>query len=136
MKRVVDTMRVQQRKDGPGPYHFQRNALTPTDTLVDNGIVAIRSNPSALSPPRFRPSDDACIFPFLVPSNLFAVTSLRQLAELASHRPPEPRALARGRLSRSPRRSRPPSANTPSSTSPAVPSGPMRSTASAATAHG
>jgi meiotically up-regulated gene 157 (Mug157) protein len=32
----------------------------------------------------FRPSDDACIFPFLVPSNLFAVTSLRQLAELAS----------------------------------------------------
>jgi meiotically up-regulated gene 157 (Mug157) protein len=31
----------------------------------------------------FRPSDDACIFPFLVPSNLFAVTSLRQLAEMA-----------------------------------------------------
>jgi meiotically up-regulated gene 157 (Mug157) protein len=32
----------------------------------------------------FRPSDDACIFPFLVPSNLFAVTSLRQLAEMAN----------------------------------------------------
>jgi meiotically up-regulated gene 157 (Mug157) protein len=31
----------------------------------------------------FRPSDDACVFPFLVPSNLFAVTSLRQLAEMS-----------------------------------------------------
>jgi uncharacterized protein len=31
----------------------------------------------------FRPSDDACIFPFLVPSNLFAVTSLRQMASIA-----------------------------------------------------
>src|ERR1039457_3989291 len=30
----------------------------------------------------FRPSDDACIFPFLIPSNLFAVTSLEQLAEI------------------------------------------------------
>ncbi len=32
----------------------------------------------------FRPSDDACVLPFLVPSNLFAVTSLRQLAALAA----------------------------------------------------
>jgi uncharacterized protein len=31
----------------------------------------------------FRPADDACTFPFLVPSNLFAVTSLRQLSVMA-----------------------------------------------------
>jgi meiotically up-regulated gene 157 (Mug157) protein len=31
----------------------------------------------------FRPSDDATTFQFLVPSNLFAVTSLRQVAEIA-----------------------------------------------------
>ena len=31
---------------------------------------------------RFRPSDDACIFPFLVPSNLFAQLALQQLAEI------------------------------------------------------
>jgi meiotically up-regulated gene 157 (Mug157) protein len=28
----------------------------------------------------FRPSDDACVFPFLIPSNLFAVSALRMLA--------------------------------------------------------
>jgi uncharacterized protein len=83
MRQVVRTMRVQQRKDGPGPYHFQRLALTPTETLGENGY-GNPVKPVGLIASGFRPSDDACIFPFLVPSNLFAVTSLRQLAEMAS----------------------------------------------------
>ncbi|WP_260741550.1 glycoside hydrolase family 125 protein [Tunturiibacter lichenicola] len=81
MQSVLSTMRVQQRKDGPGPYHFQRAALNPTDSLV-NGI----GNPvkaTGLIASAFRPSDDACIFPYLVPANLFAVTSLRQLSTMA-----------------------------------------------------
>jgi len=32
----------------------------------------------------FRPSDDACLYSFYVPSNLFAVVSLRQLAGMAA----------------------------------------------------
>ena len=32
----------------------------------------------------FRPSDDATIYPFLIPSNYFAVVSLRQAAEMLS----------------------------------------------------
>jgi meiotically up-regulated gene 157 (Mug157) protein len=32
----------------------------------------------------FRPSDDACIFPYLVPSNAFAVHELRNLSEICS----------------------------------------------------
>lgn len=82
MKLVVKTMRVQQRKDGPGPYHFQRPTTTPTETLGDKGY-GNPVNPVGLIASGFRPSDDACIFPFLVPSNLFAVTSLRQLAAMA-----------------------------------------------------
>ena len=76
MRLVVATMRVQQRKDGPGPYHFQRTAPTPTETLGEKGY-GNPVNPVGLIASGFRPSDDACIVPFLVPSNLFAVTSMR-----------------------------------------------------------
>jgi uncharacterized protein len=33
----------------------------------------------------FRPSDDACIYPLLIPANMFAVVCLRKLADLAHH---------------------------------------------------
>ncbi len=83
MTQVVQTMRVQQRKDGEGPYRFQRTSPTSTETLPANGY-GNPVNPVGLIASGFRPSDDACIFPFLVPSNLFAVTSLRQLAVMAN----------------------------------------------------
>jgi uncharacterized protein len=83
MRVVIRTMREQQRKNGLGPYHFQRTATTPTETLGENGF-GNPVKPVGLIASGFRPSDDACIFPFLVPSNLFAVTSLRQLAEMAN----------------------------------------------------
>ena len=83
MRIIVRTFREQQRKDGPGPYHFQRSAQTPTETLPFNGY----GNPTkkiGLIHSGFRPSDDACIYPFLIPSNHFAVVSLRQLARMAA----------------------------------------------------
>ncbi len=83
MSLAVKTFRVQQRKEGPGPYSFQRVSDVSTETLpaagFGNPIKAV-----GLIASGFRPSDDACVFPFLVPSNLFAVTSLRQLAEMAN----------------------------------------------------
>ena len=80
---ILDTFRVQQRKHGPGPYRFQREAWSPTETLALDGL----GNPAApvgMIFSMFRPSDDACIFPLFVPANLFAVASLRQLSEMAS----------------------------------------------------
>ena len=79
---VVETMLVQQRKHGEGPYHFQRVSEVSTETLPAAGY-GNPVKPVGLIASGFRPSDDACIFPFLVPSNLFAVTSLHQLAELS-----------------------------------------------------
>ncbi len=83
MRLVVATMRVQQRKQGLGPYHFQRPSPTPTETLGEKGY-GNPVNPVGLIFSGFRPSDDACVLPFLVPSNLFAVRSLRQLAEMSN----------------------------------------------------
>jgi meiotically up-regulated gene 157 (Mug157) protein len=82
MKLVVQTMRVQQRKQGDGPYRFLRTSDVSTETLA-NGGYGNPVKPVGLIASGFRPSDDACVYPFLVPSNLFAVTSLRQLAEMA-----------------------------------------------------
>jgi meiotically up-regulated gene 157 (Mug157) protein len=81
MRRVLITLRQQQRKHDPGPYHFQRADEEPTNTLTLGGYGA-PSRKVGLIHSMFRPSDDACTLPFLIPSNLFAVVSLRRLAAL------------------------------------------------------
>ena len=80
-KLILDTFKTQQRKKGNGPYHFQRKTEVASDTAPNNGYGnPIR--PVGLICSIFRPSDDATIYPFLVPSNYFAVLSLRQMAEM------------------------------------------------------
>lgn len=79
---TLRTFREQQRKNGDmGPYRFQRTTVSGTETL-SNGGYGNPVNPVGLICSAFRPSDDATIFPFLVPSNFFAVTSLRKAAEI------------------------------------------------------
>ena len=78
MNLVVQTFREQQRKDGNGPYKFQRRTERQLDTLNNDGL-GNPVNPVGLIVSSFRPSDDATTFQFLVPSNLFAVTSLKQV---------------------------------------------------------
>ena len=82
MTLVVRTFREQQRREGPGPYRFQRESETPTETLAGDGYGA-PTRKVGLIHSMFRPSDDACIYPFLVPANAFAAHSLRQLALLS-----------------------------------------------------
>lgn len=81
MALVLTTFREQQRKHDEGPYRYQRTTNIATETLPSAGY-GNPVKPVGLIASGFRPSDDACIFPFLIPSNLFAVRSLRQLAEL------------------------------------------------------
>lgn len=81
MKNILKTLREQQRKDGPGPYSFMRVTERQLDTKCCNGY-GNPVNPVGLIVSSFRPSDDATTFDFLVPSNFFAVTSLRKAAEI------------------------------------------------------
>ena len=79
--KIVQTFREQQRKHGSGPYHFMRRTQIQSDTLAGRGY-GNPARPVGMIFSMFRPSDDATLFPFLVPSNFFAVVSLRQAAEM------------------------------------------------------
>jgi len=78
---TVKTFREQQRKTSSGPYAFQRRTKSQADTLAGGGYGR-PIKPVGLICSMFRPSDDATVLAFLVPSNFFAVASLRQAAEM------------------------------------------------------
>lgn len=80
-KLIYNTFVQQQRKNDCGPYKFGRVTAWSTDTVPGNGY-GNPIKPNGLIVSIFRPSDDATIFPFLIPSNFFAVISLRQLSEM------------------------------------------------------
>jgi meiotically up-regulated gene 157 (Mug157) protein len=78
---IVSTFKNQQRKTGLGDYHFQRLTARAGDTMLNDGWGQ-PVKPVGLIASAFRPSDDATTFLFLIPSNFFAVTSLRRAAEI------------------------------------------------------
>ncbi len=79
---IVKTFREQQRKDSLGPYRFRRSAPEPTETLYRG--YGLPTRPNGMIHSGFRPSDDACLYSQFVPANLFAMTTLRELAALSS----------------------------------------------------
>ncbi|MFC6098941.1 glycoside hydrolase family 125 protein [Olivibacter domesticus] len=81
IQNILQTFKEQQRKDGTSPYHFERVTGRATDTLPMDGY-GYPVNPVGLICSSFRPSDDATVLSFLIPSNFFAVVSLRQAAEM------------------------------------------------------
>ncbi len=78
---ILKTFREQQRKDGVGPYSFQRVSERALDTMTNDGY-GNPVKPVGLIASAFRPSDDATTLQFLIPSNFFAVTSLRKASEI------------------------------------------------------
>lgn len=81
MQAVIRTFREQQRMKDHGPYRFMRMTEYATDSLPLGGW-GYPAKPNGLICSMFRPSDDATVFPYLIPSNLFAVESLKQLQEM------------------------------------------------------
>lgn len=83
-KLIVKTFREQQRKNDKGPYHFMRVSEIASDTVPGRGF-GNPIKPNGLICSAFRPSDDATMFLFLIPSNYFAAVSLKQMAEMATN---------------------------------------------------
>jgi uncharacterized protein len=77
---IIATIKAEQNH-ASSPYSFERLEGPATDTITHQG----RGNPVAytgMSWSGFRPSDDACMYNYLIPSNMFAVVALDCLAKL------------------------------------------------------
>lgn len=87
---VLKTLRDQQKGtdeelESPS-YVFRRITAVQTDTLMLSG----RGPPAkrcGLIKSAFRPSDDACVYPFLIPSNAMLSVQLRRLSIMLTKHP-------------------------------------------------
>ena len=81
LKTIVSVLRTEQRHE-MSPYRFSRRNCPPSDTLHHDG----KGEPvgyTGMTWSGFRPSDDACRYGYLLPSNLFAARALKAAAMLA-----------------------------------------------------
>lgn len=70
VKKILDVFETEQHHER-SPYFFIRDTDIPTESLSNNG----KGSPVAytgMTWSGFRPSDDACTYHYLVPSNMFA----------------------------------------------------------------
>jgi len=79
---VLKLWRTEQRHEEASPYRFERTDCPPSDTLTRDGKGSLTGY-TGMTWSGFRPSDDACRYGYLVPSNMFAVVALRYAADIA-----------------------------------------------------
>lgn len=92
--KILRVFRTEQRHEEDSPYRFIRRNTYYTDTLSREGKGALVRSGIGMTWSGFRPSDDACTYGYLVPSNMFAVVVLGYLEEIARE------ILDNGRLAR------------------------------------
>ncbi len=81
--RILQTFRCEQNHEENSAYRFIRRNTVPTDTLLRDGKGAPVKGGIGLTWSGFRPSDDACTYGYLIPSNMFAAVVLKYLEEIA-----------------------------------------------------
>lgn len=74
IRAIIKTFRVEQNHE-ESPYTFRRHNCPETDTLSHEGKGA-PVNRTGMVWSGFRPSDDRCIYGYLIPSNMMAVKAL------------------------------------------------------------
>ena len=80
---VIRTFRTEQDHEGQSSYRFERSNCVFTDTLSREGKGALVKSNVGLIWSGFRPSDDACVYGYLIPSNMLASVVLGHIAEIA-----------------------------------------------------
>ena len=76
VRRILKVWRTEQHHEEESPYSFVRKGCYFTDTLSRNGKGALVKSGTGLIWSGFRPSDDACTYGYLIPSNMMAVVAL------------------------------------------------------------
>jgi uncharacterized protein len=80
IKKSLDVF-VTEQNHAESPYRFERDTWRKEDTLTHDGKGA-PVKPVGLTWSGFRPSDDACKYGYLIPSNMFAVVVLGYIQEI------------------------------------------------------
>ncbi|BDG67140.1 glycosyl hydrolase [Enterococcus innesii] len=80
IKKALDVF-VTEQNHAESPYRFERDTWRKEDTLTHDGKGA-PVKPVGLTWSGFRPSDDACKYGYLIPSNMFAVVVLGYIQEI------------------------------------------------------
>ncbi|MBO4111580.1 glycoside hydrolase family 125 protein [Streptococcus suis] len=80
-EKIVQVWKLEQHHEN-SPYSFERDTDRLEDTLTHQGKGAPCAY-TGMTWSGFRPSDDVCIYPYLIPSNMFAVVILGYLGEIA-----------------------------------------------------
>lgn len=82
-RHIIALWRTEQNHETESTYRFQRFDCPPTDTLLREGRGS-ETVSTGLTWSAFRPSDDACVYGYNVPGNMFAAVELRHLEEIAT----------------------------------------------------
>ena len=90
---ILDLWRTEQHHFEKSPYRFFRENCPHHDTIHNNGMGAPVAY-TGMTWSGFRPSDDACTYGYLIPSNMFAVVVLGYAAEMMGDHPLAAEALA------------------------------------------
>lgn len=80
---IVNVMITEQRHFEKSPYRFVRETKLDTETLQNDGL-GLPVNYTGMTWSAFRPSDDACLFGYNIPNNMFAVVVLGYITEIAA----------------------------------------------------
>lgn len=93
IRSILDLFTVEQNHAN-SPYTFERDTWRKEDTLTHDGKGAPVAF-TGMTWSGFRPSDDACQYGYLIPSNMFAVVVLSYIEELYNNLFDNPKIAAR-----------------------------------------